>query len=49
MGLFVKGIHGGFFGSDLGLVKRERERERERAKERCLRVREREERNAILL
>ena len=38
------GIHGGFFGSDLGLV---RERERERggggAKERGLRVRERRE------
>ena len=48
MGLFVKGIHGGFFGCDLDLV-RQRERERKRgAKERGLRVREREERNAVL-
>ena len=42
------GIHGGFFGSDLDLV-RQRERERKRgAKERGLRVREREERNEVL-
>ena len=34
------GIHGGFFGSDLGLV---RERERGGGEERGLRVRERRE------